>query len=367
MRRVTVLTYNTLHGLEPNGLTVRSSESKEERQARLDLQFQQLSLVQPDVMLLQEVNPLPEMAEAYVAALKGFGLQYAEVHQVDACGVRLAPGLAVVPGLNNGLAVLAKAPLRLRKVKGLKLSGGLGRCEDFMGVQTGELRYALIAEVENPDTGNKFLAISLHLHSGIERDAYFIQKINEAVEQGRVRREDFERIVVAMEQDQARRLEEVRVLIKEVLGLQAKGTYLGVIIGGDFNFESGAPEYLELERAGLRDTYMIASRNSDVYSVDPQHNVIAGQGVREGEVPSALRGAIKRLPDSQQRKILEGYRKGISEARRIDFLFLMKKPSDRPEGCFRQELFGQPSTISAQPGSDHYGVLDTYIADPSQC
>ena len=54
-------------------------------------------------------------------------MQYAEVHQVDACGVRLAPGLAVVPGLNNGLAVLAKAPLRLRKVKGLKLSGGIWR------------------------------------------------------------------------------------------------------------------------------------------------------------------------------------------------------------------------------------------------
>src|SRR5215510_14001334 len=61
MQRFTVLTYNTLHGLEPSGLTVKASESKEARQARLDLQFQQLSVVQPDVMLLQEVNPLPEM------------------------------------------------------------------------------------------------------------------------------------------------------------------------------------------------------------------------------------------------------------------------------------------------------------------
>jgi len=365
MQRFKVLTYNTLHGLEPSGLTVKAGESKEARQARLNLQFQQLSVVQPDVMLLQEVNPLPEMAEAYVAALKNFGLQYAEVHQVDSCGVRLAPGVAVVPGLNNGLAVLARAPLRLRKLKGLKLSGGFGGCEDFAGIQTGELRYALIAEVENPDTGRKLLAVSLHLHSGIERDAFFIQKINEAVEQGRIRREDFDGIVAAMERDQERRLNEIRVLINEIQRLQGEERYLGVIVGGDFNFEAGAPEYLELERAGLRDTYTIASPRSDIYSLDPQGNPIAGQGVRE--VPSALREAMARLPDSEQRRIIEAYRRGVSEARRIDFLFLMKKPSDSPEGCFRQELFGQPATLTGQPGSDHYGVLDTYIADASLC
>ncbi len=365
MPRFLVLTYNTLHGLEPSGLTVKASESKEVHQARLDLQFKQLAVVQPDVILLQEVNPLPEMAEAYVEALKTHGLQYTQVHQVDACGVRLAPGVAVVPGLNNGLAVLAKSPLRLRKVEGLKLSGGFGGCSDFVGLQTGELRYALIAELENPDTGRKLLAVSLHLHSGLERNAFFIKKINEAVEQGRVRREDFEDIVNAMEEDQERRLDEIRLLVAEIQRLEAEGTYLGAIIGGDFNFEPDDPEYLELERAGLRDTYMIASHETEVYSLDPQHNVIAGQGARE--VPSTLREAVKRLPESQQRKVLEGYQKGVTQARRIDFLFLMKKSSSGLTGCLRQELFGQPTTLSARPGSDHYGVLDTYIADPSRC
>lgn len=365
MPQVKVLTYNTLHGLEPTGLTVKASESKDVRQARFDLQFRQLSVIQPDVMLFQEVNPLPEMAETYVTALDGFGLKYAEVHQVDACGVRLAPSLAVVPGLNNGLAVLAKAPLKLRKVEGLKLSGGLGRCYDYAGLQTGELRYALIAEVENPDTGRKFLTVSLHLHSGIERDAFFIQKINKAVDQGRVKHEDFEDIVAALEQDEARRLDEIRVLIKELQKLQAGGTYLGAIIGGDFNFEPDDPEYHELERAGLRDTYTIARSESEVYSLDPQRNVIAGLGVRD--VPGALRDAMKRLPERKQQKILEGYQKGISQARRVDFLFLMEKPSDSLKGCLQQQLFGQPTAVSTQPGSDHYGVLDTYIADASQC
>src|SRR6476659_8571102 len=365
MPRITLLTYNTLHGLEPSGMTVRASESQEARQARLDLQFRQLSLIQPDVMLLQEVNPLPEMAEQYITAMKRFGLRYQAVHQVDACGVRLAPGLAVVPGLNNGLAVLAKAPLVLRKVEGLKLSGGFGRCDDYMGFQTGELRYALIAEVENPNTGRELLTVSLHLHSGIERNAFFIQKIDEAVKDGRARREDFENLVAAMEQDQERRLDEIRLLVKEIQKLYATGKYLAVLVGGDFNFEPDDPEYRELERAGLKDTYVMASPETEVYSLDPQQNVIAGHGIQE--VPSTLRAAMARLPESQQQKILEGYQKGISEARRVDFMFLMRKPSDSPTGCFRQELFGQSEAVSAAPGSDHYGVLVTYMADASQC
>ena len=365
MQRIRLLTYNTLHGLEPSGLTVKANESKDARQARLDLQFRQLSAIQPDVMLLQEVNPLPEMAERYVAAMKGYGLEYRAVHQVDACGVRLAPGLAVVPDLNNGLAVLAKAPLKVRKVEGLKLSGGFGRCDDYAGFQTGELRYALIAEVENPNTGRKLLTVSLHLHSGIERNAFFIQKLNDAVNNGKARREDVEAIVSAMEQDQERRLGEIRLLIKEIQKLYATETYLGVLVGGDFNFEPDDPEYRELEKAGLKDTYAMASPETEVYSLDPQRNVIAGEGIRE--VPSALRDAMRRLPESQQQKVLEGYQKGVSQARRVDFLFLMRRPSDQQMGCFRQELFGESGGVSVAPGSDHYGVLVTYMSDASQC
>ena len=365
MQRVRVLTYNTLHGLEPSGVTVRAGESRDARQARLDFQFRQLSIVQPDVILLQEVNPLPEMAEAYAAALERFGLRYTEVHQVDACGLRITPGLAVVPGLNNGLVVLAKAPLRLQKIKGLKLSGGPGGCHDFMGLQLNELRYALIAEVENPDTARRFLVVNTHLHSGLERDAFFLRKLAEAEEQGRLRREDVGNLVATFEQGQQRRLAEVRTLIDEVLRLRAAGRSLGVILGGDLNFEPGSPEYQELERVGLRDTHTIATGGGDLHSYDPQHNVIAGRG--EGDVPAALRQAVAHLPVAAQQKVVEAYRKGVSQPRRIDFLFLMSDSPEGLRGCMHQELFGRSAAVTLEPGSDHYGVLVTYLADPSRC
>ena len=315
MERFTVLTYNVLHGLEVRGWSVGPGESKEEQATRFNLQARQLSLAQPDVMLLQEVNPLPEKVDAFAAALKAFGSQYTEVHQADACGIRLF-GLRVVPGLNNGMAVLAKAPRRLRKVAGLKLSGGIGGCGDFFGLQFGELRYALIAEVENPATGNKFLAVSLHLHSGIERTAYFIQRVTEAEEQGRIRREALQDFVSALEQDQNRRLGEIRVLVTELRRLLTEEPDLGVIIGGDFNFEPDSPEYRDLLTAGLTDTHMIASPSNEMYSYDPEQNAMVRQ--EERTIPASLRQAMANLPEAEQRRIVEGYRNGMGQARRVD-------------------------------------------------
>jgi endonuclease/exonuclease/phosphatase family metal-dependent hydrolase len=165
-------------------------------------QFEQLARAKPDVILLQEVNPLPDMAEAYVEGLKGFDLQYSAVHQADACGIRLGAKLGLVPGLNNGMAVLAKSPLLLRKLTGLKLSGGVGGCGDIVGFQTGAFRYALIAEIEHQETKAKILAVSLHLHSGIERSNYFSQRILEAKEQGQIEHpENFEKLLAALATD----------------------------------------------------------------------------------------------------------------------------------------------------------------------
>jgi hypothetical protein len=76
---------------------------------------------------------------------------------------------------------------------------------------------------------------------------------------------------------------------------------------------------------------------------------------------------VAHLPEPQREKILDAYRKGVSQARRIDFLFVMRDSSGGRAGCLRQELFGQSPTVTVEPGSDHYGVLVTYLADSSTC
>ncbi len=366
MSRIRVLTYNTLHGLEVGRYTVRPGESEEEHASRLAIQIEQMAAAAPDLMLLQEVNPLPGRALMYVDGLKKSGLDYDEVHQVDACGIRLIGNVAVVPGLNNGLVVLAKAPLRVRKLEGLKLSGGLGGCQDSTGVQFGELRYALIAEIENPATRRKVLAVSLHLHSGIERDEYFTQRIVVGQLEGRIPNEEESRkILAALAQDQERRLEELRTLVRKLRTLQTEGHYAGVVVGGDFNFEPDSPEYRALQEAGLKDTYVLARHTGELHSYNPQHNPIAQH--EEVALPSALSSVVQAMPEAEREKIVAGYRQGLAMSRRIDFLFVMRSGQADPNACLRQELFGTPRPVTLDVGSDHYGVLDTYTTDGSDC
>ena len=363
--RFSVLTYNVLHGLDVGRVWVRPGESAEERTKRLQLQFQHLARAEPDVVLLQEVNPLPAMAETYVEGLKSFGLQYRAVHQADACGIRLGTKLGLVPGLNNGLAVLVKSPLQIRKLTGLKLSGGIGGCGGIIGFQTGAFRYALIAEVEHPKTKSKMLAVSLHLHSGIERNEYFIQRIVEAKEQGRIANpEEFDKLLTALVADQTRRIQELRTLLQELRKRQEQEEYQAVVIGGDFNFEPHSPEYQELMLAGLRDSHMIAEPQNELHSYDPTNPLIDSGNPT---LPTELIQAIRGLSESRQRMIVTEYREGISQARRIDFLFTMPGKSQPLNACITQELFGTPTAVSVETGSDHYGVLNTYLFDRTRC
>ena len=57
-------------------------------------------------------------------------------------------------------------------------------------MQFGKLRYALLAEVTAPTTGMTFLVATMHLHSGIERDARVLQELMEAHSQGRLQHYD---------------------------------------------------------------------------------------------------------------------------------------------------------------------------------
>jgi endonuclease/exonuclease/phosphatase family metal-dependent hydrolase len=355
-----VLTYNTLHGLEVSKLWVRQVETDEQHRARFTLRIRQLAEAQPDVILLQEVNPLPAMAEDYVQVLKQQGLDYAEVHQVDACGLRLAPGLAVLPGLNNGLMILAKAPLTIRKLDGLKLSGPLGGCGDYAGVQFGELRYALLAEVTSPTTGMTYLVATMHLHSGIERDAKVLRDLMEAHSQGHL--QHYDQLMAELKMDEHRRQMELHTLMDALRQHQLHQHYDGVIFGGDLNFEVESSEYHQLGQAGFTDTAQIAVGMPMWNTYDPMNNPLAGH--EEEALPSAFIEALAQEMKMDQDEAVKRYRHAISMARRIDFLFSMAFMSN---ACLTQELFGKPAMMGDPTSSDHYGVLNTYTYQRKAC
>nr|MDH4355685.1 endonuclease/exonuclease/phosphatase family protein [Nitrospira sp.] len=356
-----VLTYNAWHGLDTGEFWVTASETPEESKARLQFQVAQIAAAQPDVVLLQEVNPLPARAEQYVQALADRGLQYDEVHQVDACGIRLRGETALIPGLNNGLAILARRTLQLRKLTGLKLSGDLGRCDSASGVQLEELRYAVIGDVTIPETGEHYLVASTHLHSGIEAGAPFLATLERAHQAGYLLR--YPEFRWEVEQDRLRRIGELDRLTRTLPAFRRQGAYVGFAAGGDFNFESDFPEYEEAVLLRLEDAHTLGHRDRELHTADPERNawIVLGE---ESTFPAPLQSLFKELPPDLAARAHEVYGAEIRRPRRIDYLWM---ESFFPGYCVRQDLFGTELDHKGRPASDHYGVLTTFTRPNSPC
>jgi len=357
----TVLTYNAWHGLDTGEFWVTASETPAQHEARLQFQVAQMAAARPDLILLQEVNPLPAQAERYVRALAGLGLEYDAAHQVDACGIRLRGDAALIPGLNNGLVILARRPLQLRKLTGLKLSGDLGRCDSASGLQLEELRYALIGDVTIPETGQHYLVASTHLHSGIEAGAAFLATLERAHRAGHLPR--YPEFKWEIEQDRLRRIGELDTLARALRMFRREASYAGFAVGGDFNFEADFPEYEEAVLLRLQDTHALAQRDQELYTADPQRNRFIQTG-QDTALPASLRTVFNSLPPELAAQAQEVYRAETARPRRIDYVWI---ESFLPGYCLRQELFGTETNAEGFPASDHYGVLTTFSRADGAC
>ncbi|UCE64248.1 MAG: endonuclease/exonuclease/phosphatase family protein [Nitrospirota bacterium] len=357
----TVVSYNAWHGLDAGEFWVTSTQTPEQSAARLRFQVEQIAKADADVVLLQEVNPLPQRAQEYVAALKELGLDYTNVHQVDACGIRVSQERALIPGLNNGLAILAKKELQLKKIKGLKLSGDVGQCEDTSGMQLGELRYGLIGEITLPESSAKYLIVSLHLHSGFETGQGFLQTLAKFHEQGRFERYPWFKWEI--DKVRLRRIGEVSTLMRELYRLNQDGAYAGMAIGGDFNFEPDFPEYEEARLLRIVDSYTLTNHDQEQFTADPVRNGLIRLGP-EPTIPDLLNNELTEVSAETKEEILASYREEQKRPRRIDYIFIN---SFLPDYCFRQDLFGLETDANNLPASDHFGVINWYTRDATPC
>jgi len=347
-----VITYNAWHGLDTGEFWVTATETPEQSKARLEFQVAQISTAHPDIVLLQEVNPLPARVERYVKALSDHGLDYDAVHQVDACGIRLRGETALIPGLNNGLVILALRELKLRKLVGLKLSGDLGKCDSASGVQFEELRYAVVGDITIPESGQHYLLASTHLHSGIEAGAAFLETLERAYNRGLLPRFPEFRWEVA--QDRLRRIGELDRLTRTLRTFRREGAYAGFAIGGDLNFESDFPEYEEATLLRLVDAHEPATRDEELYTADPQRNSLI-HVEEESAFPGPLLRVFNELPQELGIQARAVYLTEARRPRRIDYLWM---ESFFPGYCVKQELFGTETNEKGRPASDHGSCAD---------
>lgn len=349
-----ILTYNIWHGLHVGPYWVRLEETPDQHKARFNLQIRQIAEEAPDLIFLQEVNPLPKQATRFINALQQAGFEYTEIHQVDACGLRASQSVALMPDLNNGLVILAKPYLNLKKIEAVKILGTFGMCRSIRGFQLEELRYALIGEIIWPGTQNKYLVVNVHKHSGLESSLEFLSKLKAVHAQEELL--NYKAIKKKLKEPVTKRKEGLAILNAALHKLRRTGQYEGVVLAGDFNFEPNSREYQKVIRSGFRDTHELSHRQGDLFTLDPVANDLIYDG-DEPIIPKILRTSIAKGSSTRQQDLLDVYQEDMRRPKRIDYIFV---DSFFMDTCLHQTLFGQQLGGDGFPASDHYGVLNFY-------
>ncbi len=331
VRELRVLTFNVWHGLR-SGESNRKfpGEDPERQERRLEWQIEQLRRLDPDVLLLQEVNPAKGLALRYAEAL-GYDVLY----KTTSCGFHLGAIYKIPRNMNEGLAILARPELGLRSAGKKRLSGN-ARCSASWGIQTKESRYALFGEITVG--GRRVLLATTHLSSPAFLLPDFEEKLAALEDEGVITPEQRQEILAARDRKDRRNLEEAERLVEQI-ETRRTGRSI-VVLGGDFNAMPDSPSVQAVRAAGLEEV----GSGPDFYTWDPVVNSVNQEigGRRTDPLPSFGREEVSEL---------FAHREVVS--RQIDHLFFA----------------GSAETISAtvvlneaRDGilpSDHFGLMAT--------
>lgn len=325
-----VVTFNVWHGLRPDGGKLRlAGEDPDRKRRRFGWQIEQLRALDPDLLLLQEVNPNQRESRRYAAAL---GMD--EIHKVANCGVHLGP-IKIPANVNEGLAILAKPDLELRRVGSKRLSGD-ARCAAGWGFQTKESRYVLFGEVDLD--GAKILVANTHLSVPPYVLPGFETRLGEMVAEGSLDANQRRTIVETLRRKRQRNLAEVGRLLDQIE--RRTSGHAGIILGGDFNAIPGSASIRSVEAAGFR----AAASGPGFETRDP---------IRNAENKAIGERISPQLPTYDLTELEDWLRRGDEVARQIDFVFVS---SEWSIGEAALVLDGRKEGLVA---SDHFGIVVT--------
>lgn len=244
---IDVLTFNVWHGLRSGESRKRfPGEDSERAEKRFAWQIEEIQRLDPDMLLFQEVNPNQPQSRRYAEALG-----YDEIHKVTSCGLHLGALYKIPKNVNEGIAILAKPELGLRRVGKKRLSGD-AKCTATWGFQTKESRYALFGEITVD--GQKVLVTTTHLASPSFTPADFDKQLEQMVQNGELSTEQHAEILADRDKKLDRNTMESRRLLEQIDRRRARlargGPLPPVILGGDFNAEPDRPGIGEIKEAG---------------------------------------------------------------------------------------------------------------------
>jgi endonuclease/exonuclease/phosphatase family metal-dependent hydrolase len=318
-----VATLNTWHGLDGHGtFSFGSLESRAERMARLERQLAVLKNLNADILLLQEVNPLPFRAH-WIAEKLGMRATYVTSNS----GIKL--GWGPPWNLNEGVAVLHPPDWQFQILGRKRLSGHFRVSPlrvsaintPFLSFQLHESRVAYAVRFFIPpekrigqfEGRTSLVAAVTHLHVSHAHTQRNEHILKEALQHGSLTQDEAETVQRSFRRANARRLNEIDQLTTWLESLRRADEPM--ILGGDFNCEPDSPPYNALVRRGWHDLWLEAGNSSELLESatwDPPRNPLTAR-VRDFKHPSA----------SKSLNIAEVFREADALPRRIDFLFAL--------------------------------------------
>ena len=331
---LSVVTFNLWHGLNPTGAFKFDEYDKPgEKDARLNLFLEQARAVDPDILFLQEVNPVPGMSKRIARELG-----YDVVFIADNAGMKIGPvGLPV--NLRSGLAILAKKGLQLKGLGGKKLSGPFGSCGRFFSFQFLEFRYVQAAIVIFKN--QKILLLNTHLHHGLEVTEEFRGIIDQLIKDGKITQGEAQEAIKTGQGASERRRGELSTALKFAQRFDLQN--LPVLFAGDFNASPNAPELVWLRQ---QNGFYSVTRDDDpqnlIYTWDPKsnsHTLLAA----DFTPANAFEEFIKKHFSKQV----------VDDRRHLDYIFI-KDGSVKFE-VVDSGLFGDKPKAERM-ASDHFGI-----------
>jgi len=331
-----IISFNVWFGLDGNGIfRMGEHETGQEKEKRYRGLVAGLREYDPDILFIQEANPLPGYARRLA---KDVGMD--EIHAVNNGGIRAGP-VGVPTNLRMGIAILAKPGLNLKKV-GTYRTSGTGIVGDFFCFHLSEVR-ELLAGVVYPNTRPLYL-FCMHAHASVpDSDEYRsrLKALLEAEGADPARYEYYESNLAAG-------FERVEKDIMGGIPYIEEVTRGGepFVVAGDFNAYSPVfPSIGKLAaRLQLTDSFAVLHPGDPGYTWDPFRN------------PLTIWDAAKTWADGEAKDLLGRLEAEFAGTvpQRIDYIFLSDDFASK--NMVRSEvIFTEPNEDIFV--SDHFGVM----------
>jgi endonuclease/exonuclease/phosphatase family metal-dependent hydrolase len=317
---ISVVTVDVWSGLTYSGIfRVREYENSAAREFRYDLLSAGLADIAPDIIAIQDANPLP----AYVERLSG-DLGYESVSAVRQAGVRIGP-VGLPTNLREGSALLAIRERALTHLSTGQLTGaGAGNVAAF---QFGAASNIVAARLQVADRPVYVFTTRWTPSPHADRDR--MRTLIDRYDSGDLSGPDLLDLMQEAVDGGARRLDEAErtlVFINEIAGQSP------VILMGSFHALPESDEMQLLREAGFVDVWQVVGRGAGA-TYDPAANT----NIRSFELSPS------------------------DEPERIDYIFIR---GDDIAARNVRLIFNRP-TYGVFP-SDHYGVYAELRIDPAE-